>query len=123
MMQTSALMSTKDFGSKFFGSTTVLKTFVNTLNSSPTRTSYPYDDTPNETTPERVWLSTNGSIIRCSSAIRLIHLSGLIATRRSSPNRVRPRRPRAVRRVRCLPDDDLEFADYRISAGIARTGG
>src|SRR4029077_14728129 len=84
MMQTSALMSTKDLGSKFFGSTTVLKTFVNTLNSSPTRTSYPYDDTPNETTPERVWLSTNGSIIRCSSALRLIHFSVLIATRRSS---------------------------------------
>src|SRR5438309_9569912 len=39
MTQTSALMSTNDRGSKFLGSTTVLKTFVKTLNSSPTRTS------------------------------------------------------------------------------------
>src|SRR3970040_1707344 len=46
MMQTSALMSTNDFGPKFFGSTAVLYTLVNTLNSSATRMSYPYDDTP-----------------------------------------------------------------------------
>ena len=39
MMQSSALMSTNDRGSKFFGSTTVLKMLVKTLNSSPTRTS------------------------------------------------------------------------------------
>src|SRR3954469_7803176 len=39
MMHWSATMSTNDFGSKFFGSTTVLNTFVNTLNSLPTRTS------------------------------------------------------------------------------------
>src|SRR5207237_956692 len=41
MMQTSALMSTNDLGSKFFGSTMALKTLLNTLNSSPTRTSKP----------------------------------------------------------------------------------
>src|SRR5262245_11854859 len=94
MMQTSALMSTKERGSKLLGSTTVLNTLVNTLNSSPTRTSYPYDDTPYETTPLPVWLSTNGSIILCSSAIRLIHRSDLIATARSS-------RLRACRCQRC----------------------
>jgi hypothetical protein len=62
MMQTSALMSTNDLGSKFFGSTTVLKTLVNTLNCRPPHV-VAYDDTPHETTPARVWLSTNGSII------------------------------------------------------------
>ena len=39
MMQTSALMSTNDCGSKFFGSTTVLLTLVKILNSSATRMS------------------------------------------------------------------------------------
>ena len=39
MMQTSALMSTKDRASKFFGSTTVLLMLVKTLNSSATRMS------------------------------------------------------------------------------------
>src|SRR5215213_3173742 len=39
MMQTSALMSTNDRSSKFFGSTTVLLMLVNTLNSSATRMS------------------------------------------------------------------------------------
>src|SRR3954462_6361475 len=68
MMQTSALMSTNDLESKFLGSTTVFETFVNTLNSSPTRTSYPYEDTPKEMTPLRIWLSTNGSIMPCSIA-------------------------------------------------------
>src|SRR4026209_2232635 len=38
-MQTSALMSTNDRGSKFFGSITVLLMLVNTLNSSATRMS------------------------------------------------------------------------------------
>ena len=39
MMHMSALMSTNDRGSNAFGSTTVLNTLVNTLNSSATRTS------------------------------------------------------------------------------------
>src|SRR6185436_1232500 len=39
MMHSSATMSTNDFGSKFLGSTSVLNTLVNTLNSLPTRTS------------------------------------------------------------------------------------
>jgi hypothetical protein len=38
-MQTSALMSTKALGSKFFGSITVLLMLVKTLNSSATRMS------------------------------------------------------------------------------------
>ena len=38
-MQASPLMSTNDFGSKFLGSTTVLKRLVKTLNSSATRMS------------------------------------------------------------------------------------
>src|SRR5262245_30782029 len=38
-MQTFALMSTKDSGSKHFGSITVLLMFVKTLNSSATRMS------------------------------------------------------------------------------------
>ena len=38
-MQTSALTSTNDRGSKFFGSITVVLMFVNTLNSSATRMS------------------------------------------------------------------------------------
>src|SRR3954468_12266345 len=68
MMQASALMSTNERGSNAFGSTTVLKTFVNTLNSSATRTSYPYDETPNDTTPWRTWRSSNGVIMPCSRA-------------------------------------------------------
>src|SRR4051812_25666878 len=39
MTQMSVLKSTNDLGSKFFGSTTWLWTFVNTLNSSATRMS------------------------------------------------------------------------------------
>src|SRR3954452_9477050 len=78
-MHTSVLMSTNDRGSKFFGSTTVLLMFVNTLNSSATRMSYPYDDKPYDTMPARTWRSSNGSIMPCSSAMRLIHLSDLIA--------------------------------------------
>src|SRR5215212_1556860 len=80
-MQTSVLTSTNDRGSKCFGSMTVLLIFVNTLNSSATRMSYPYDDRPNETTPARTCRSSNGSIILCSSAIFLIHRSGLIDIR------------------------------------------
>ena len=45
-MQTSALTSTKERGSNNFGSMTVALMFVNTLNSSATRMSYPYDDRP-----------------------------------------------------------------------------
>ena len=45
-MQTSVFTSTNERGSKFFGSITVLLMLVNTLNSSATRMSYPYDDTP-----------------------------------------------------------------------------
>ena len=78
-MQVSALMSTKDFGSKFLGSIRLLLMLVKILNSSATRMSYPYDDSPNETTPARTWRSSNGSIMRCSSAIFLIHRSDLIA--------------------------------------------
>src|SRR3954451_2099090 len=77
-MHTSVLTSTNDRGSKFFGSMTVLLMFVNTLNSSATRMSYPYDDRPNDTTPARTWRSSNGSIIRCSSAIFLIQRSDLM---------------------------------------------
>src|SRR5690606_10208404 len=77
-MQTSDLMSTKARGSKFFGSMTVLLTFVKTLNSSATRMSYPYDETPYETTPARTWLSSNGSIMPFSRAMRRIHRSDLI---------------------------------------------
>src|ERR1700681_817876 len=40
--------------------------------------SYPYDETPYDTTPAPVWLSTNGSIIRCSWAIFLIQRSDLM---------------------------------------------
>ena len=65
--------------------------FVNTLNSSATRMSYPYDDRPYDTTPPRTWFSTNGSIMRCSFAMRLIHESALIdidvASSVSSPER------------------------------------
>ncbi|MNU11832.1 hypothetical protein D3C72_2599970 [compost metagenome] len=39
MMQTSDSISTKDFGSKFFGSTTVELILVNTLNSRAQRIS------------------------------------------------------------------------------------
>src|SRR3989449_11324791 len=46
MIHTSPLNSTNDFGSKCFGSTIVEFTFVNIRNSSATRISYPYDDTP-----------------------------------------------------------------------------
>ena len=45
-MMVSALMSTNERGSKFFGSISALFTLVNTLNSSATRMSYPYDDRP-----------------------------------------------------------------------------
>src|SRR6185312_4256321 len=81
-MQTSVLTSTNDRGSKFFGSITVLLMLVKTLNSSATRMSYPYEDNPNETTPARTWRSSNGSIMRCSSAIFLIQRSDLIAIMR-----------------------------------------
>src|SRR6185295_17986011 len=77
-MQTSVLMSTKLRGSKFFGSITVLLMFVKILNSSATRMSYPYDDSPYETTPARTWSSTNGSIILCSSDIFRIQRSAFI---------------------------------------------
>jgi hypothetical protein len=40
-MHVSALMSTNERGSKFLGSMSALLTFVNTLNSSATRMSYP----------------------------------------------------------------------------------
>src|SRR4051795_1941938 len=78
-IQMSVLMSTKERGSNALGSMTVLLIFVKTLNSSATRMSYPYDDSPNETTPARTWRSSNGSIIRCSSAIFLIQRSDLMA--------------------------------------------
>src|SRR4051812_42308529 len=78
-IQMSVLMSTNERGSNALGSMTVLLMFVKTLNSSATRMSYPYDDSPNETTPARTWRSSKGSIIRCSSAIFLIQRSDLMA--------------------------------------------
>src|SRR4029079_2554228 len=60
-MQTSVFTSTKDRGSKLFGSITVLLMLVKILNSSATRMSYPYEDNPNETTPARTWRSSHGS--------------------------------------------------------------
>src|SRR5439155_22341835 len=78
MTQTSPLKSTNERGSKALGSTTVLKTFVKILNASAMRMSYPYDERPYEITPCRICRSSNGSIMRFSSAIRAIHRSLLI---------------------------------------------
>src|SRR4030095_4064859 len=69
MVQTSPLESTTGLVSKFFGSTVAEKTFVKILNSSATRTSYPYDETPYEITPCRTCLSSKGPIILCACAI------------------------------------------------------
>src|SRR5271157_6655275 len=69
MTQTSPTKSTMLFGSNCFGSTVAPKTFVKILNSSATRTSYPYDETPYEMTRSRTWCSMNGSIILYSRAI------------------------------------------------------
>src|SRR5580765_4638867 len=44
--QTSPLNSTSERGSKFFGSTIVEFTLVKIRNSSATRMSYPYEETP-----------------------------------------------------------------------------
>src|SRR5258708_1327218 len=79
MMQTSPFTSTNERGSKCLGSTMVELMLVKILNSSAMRMSYPYDETPYEMTPSRTCFSAKGSIIRCSFAIRRIHLSDLIA--------------------------------------------
>ena len=50
-MHTSPSNSTKLLGSKAFGSTIELSTFVKILNSRATRMSYPYELTPYEITP------------------------------------------------------------------------
>src|SRR5512146_2063027 len=78
-MQTSDWIVTKDFSSNFFGSTIAEFTLVKILNSSATRKSYPYDDSPYETTPCRTCFSQNGLIMSWSSAILRIQRSLLIA--------------------------------------------
>jgi hypothetical protein len=57
-----------------------LFTFVKILNSSDTRRSYPYDESPYEITPSRTCFSLKGEIIPCSTACWRIHLSLFIAT-------------------------------------------
>src|SRR5882724_1372136 len=74
-MQTSDCTVTNDRSSKFFGSTTVQFTFVNTLYSSATRRSYPYEDTPYEITPLLTCFSENGLIMSCSRAVLRIQRS------------------------------------------------
>src|SRR3954453_8483654 len=127
-MQTSVLTSTKERGSNALGSMTVLLIFVNTLNSSATRMSYPYDERPNDTTPARTWRSSNGSIIRCSSAIFLIQRSDLMDMHFLRKTKTAPDRPsspqhgqeerqddtqqnrcgeRKVERAAAFPDDDI----------------
>src|SRR5579872_2110699 len=74
-IQMSVCTVTNDFSSKCFGSTIVEFTFVKILNSSATRRSYPYDDSPYEITPSRTWFSENGLIMSCSWDILRIHRS------------------------------------------------
>src|SRR3954469_11462061 len=62
-MQTSVFTSTNERGSKFFGSITGLLMLVKILNSSATRMSWPYDETPYEMAVPPTCVSTNGSII------------------------------------------------------------
>ena len=78
-MHTSDWMVTNERSSNFFGSMIVEFTFVNILNSSATRRSYPYDDNPYDTTPCRTCFSQNGLIISASNAIFRIQRSLLIA--------------------------------------------
>src|SRR2546428_9119790 len=80
-MQTSPANSTNDRGSKCLGSTTAESALVKIRNSGATRMSYPYDDTPNEMTPAVTWRSANGSIMRCSRAMRRIQRSDLMDIR------------------------------------------
>src|SRR5271156_6883251 len=71
---------TKDRSSNAFGSMIALFTLVNILNSSETRRSYPYEESPYEITPSRTCFSLNGEIIPWSFACWRIQRSLLIAT-------------------------------------------
>src|SRR5512138_2764083 len=77
-MHTSPSYSTNDLGSNALGSTIELSTLVKILNSRATRMSYPYELTPYEMTPLRTCRSSNGSIIPCSRAMRVIQRSAMI---------------------------------------------
>src|SRR4029079_6744292 len=74
-MQTSDWIVTNERSSNFFGSMIVEFTLVKILNSSATRRSYPYDDSPYDTTPCRTCFSQNGLIMSLSSAIFRIQRS------------------------------------------------
>src|SRR5438874_13565991 len=78
-MQQSDWMVTNDRSSKCFGSTVAAFTLVKILNSSATRRSYPYDDSPYEITPSRTCFSLKGLIMSCSCAILRIQRSLFIA--------------------------------------------
>src|ERR671923_2261780 len=77
--QQSELTVTNERSSNFFGSMMAEFTLVKILNSSETRKSYPYEERPYETTPDRTCFSEKGLIMSCCSAILRIHLSLLIA--------------------------------------------
>src|SRR5205085_11887834 len=86
-MQQSDWMVTNDRSSKCFGSTVAAFTLVKILNSSATRRSYPYDDSPYEITPSRTCFSLKGLIMSCSCAILRIQRSLFIAIFALSPER------------------------------------
>src|SRR5580704_10847694 len=57
---------TNERSSNALGSMMALFTLVKILNSSETRRSYPYDDSPYEITPSFTCFSQKGEIIPCS---------------------------------------------------------
>ena len=107
-MQTSVFTSTNERGSKFFGSITGVIDVREDLELVGDADVVTVGGDAIEMALPRTWLSTNGSIILCSRAIRLIQLSGLIVIverhhRERQQNTEQNRRTRGNERDRPSP--------------------